>query len=144
MKLTLTTTAFLACLTTSVWAESLPNVEVYKSPSCGCCEKWVEHMRSNGFQVKTHDTNEVAQHKAQLGVPEAMASCHTAKVGGYVIEGHVPASDVKRLLAEKPQAKGLASPGMPASAPGMDVPGNTPYQVFLINKDGSTSRFAKH
>lgn len=129
----------------NAWAAPpLPTVQVYKSPSCGCCGKWVDHMKSAGFQVVTHDTEAVATHKARLGVPAAMGSCHTAEVGGYLIEGHVPAADVKKLLAEKPRAKGLASPGMPASAPGMDDPRGLPYEVYLVAKDGTTSVYGRH
>ena len=135
----------LSTLTTSVWAaNSLPEVNVYKSPSCGCCEKWVEHMRANGFSVITHDTENVAAHKARLGAPLAMGSCHTAEVNGYLIEGHVPAGDVKRLLAEKPHARGLLSPGMPASAPGMDDTRKIPYEIFLVSNEGGTTSYAKH
>jgi len=119
-------------------------VEVFKSPTCGCCGKWVEHMKANGFKVVTHEMNDVTPYKQRLGVPVGMGSCHTAEVGGYLVEGHVPADDVKRLLAEKPKAKGLVSPGMPQSAPGMDMPGKQPYEIFLVRQDGSTSSFARH
>lgn len=135
----------LSLITATAWAEApLPTVQVYKSPQCGCCEKWVDHMKSAGFKVIAHDTNTVAEHKTRLGVPLAMGSCHTAEVGGYFVEGHVPAGDVKKLLAEKPQAKGLGVPGMPASAPGMDDGSKTPYEVLLVGKDGSTTTFARH
>ena len=107
MKPQLRMTVFLSLFASSVWAApTLPTVQVYKSPQCGCCEKWVDHMKSAGFKVIAHDTNTVAEHKTRLGVPLAMGSCHTAEVGGYFVEGHVPAGDVKKLLAEKPQAKG--------------------------------------
>lgn len=145
MKLAIRTAALLALLAPAVWAaDALPTVEVYKSPTCGCCGKWVEHMKANGFQVVTHEVNDVTPHKQRLGVPVGMGSCHTAEVGGYLIEGHVPAADVKRLLKEKPKAKGLVSPGMPQSAPGMDMPGKQPYEIFLVRQDGSTTSFAKH
>ncbi len=135
----------LSLITATAWAEApLPTVQVYKSPQCGCCEKWVDHMKSAGFKVIAHDTNTVAEHKTRLGVPLAMGSCHTAEVGGYFVEGHVPAGDVKKLLAEKPQAKGLGVPGMPASSPGMDDGSKTPYEVLLVGKDGSTTTFARH
>ena len=135
----------LSLITATAWAEApLPTVQVYKSPQCGCCEKWVDHMKSAGFKVITHDTNTVAEYKTRLGVPLAMGSCHTAEVGGYFVEGHVPAGDVKKLLAEKPQAKGLGVPGMPASSPGMDDGSKTPYEVLLVGKDGSTTTFARH
>ncbi|MBK7564513.1 MAG: DUF411 domain-containing protein [Propionivibrio sp.] len=145
MKPQLRMTVFLSLFASSVWAApTLPTVQVYKSPQCGCCEKWVDHMKSAGFKVIAHDTNTVAEHKTRLGVPLAMGSCHTAEVGGYFVEGHVPAGDVKKLLAEKPQAKGLGVPGMPASSPGMDDGSKTPYEVLLVGKDGSTTTFARH
>ena len=135
----------LSLITATAWAEApLPTVQVYKSPQCGCCEKWVDHMKSAGYKVITHDTNTVAEYKTRLGVPLGMGSCHTAEVGGYFVEGHVPAGDVKKLLAEKPQAKGLGVPGMPASSPGMDDGSKTPYEVLLVGKDGSTTTFARH
>ena len=137
--------AFLSLLAPAVWAAApLPTVTVYKSPSCGCCGKWVEHMKASGFPMVTIDTENVAAHKARLGVPVAMGSCHTAEVGGYLVEGHVPAADVKRLLAEKPRATGLVSPGMPQSAPGMDIAGKVAYEILLVAKDGTTTTYARH
>lgn len=145
MKPTIRVAVLFALLTPAAWAAGvLPAVEVYKSPTCGCCGKWVEHMKANGFKVVTHEMNDVTPHKQRLGVPVGMGSCHTAEVGGYLVEGHVPAGDVKRLLAEKPKAKGLVSPGMPQSAPGMDMPGKQPYEILLVRQDGSTSSFARH
>ncbi|MBK7326090.1 MAG: DUF411 domain-containing protein [Propionivibrio sp.] len=145
MKPKIRMTVLLSLFAATAWAEAtLPTVQVYKSPQCGCCEKWVDHMKSAGFKVIAHDTNTVAEHKTRLGVPLAMGSCHTAEVGGYFVEGHVPAGDVKKLLAEKPQAKGLGVPGMPASSPGMDDGSKTPYEVLLVGKDGSTTTFARH
>ena len=123
---------------------SLPTVTVYKSPSCGCCAAWADHLRENGFPVETVETADVQAVKAEYGVPPALQSCHTAVVDGYVVEGHVPAADVKRLLAERPEAGGLAVPGMPVGSPGMEQ-GDTvePYDVLLID-DGQTSVFARH
>jgi hypothetical protein len=148
MKLPIRAAVFLSLLAPAVWAAApLPAVHVYKSPACGCCGKWVDHMKASGFDVTTHNTNNVAEHKARLGVPVAMGSCHTAEVGGYLVEGHVPASDVKRLLAEKPRAAGvigLAVPGMPASSPGMDSPLKTPYEVMLVRSGGTTAVYARH
>ena len=145
MKPAIRAAVLFALLTPAAWAAgALPTVEVYKSPTCGCCGKWVEHMKANGFKVVTHEMNDVTPHKQRLGVPVGMGSCHTAEVDGYLVEGHVPADDVKRLLAEKPKAKGLVSPGMPQSAPGMDMPGKQPYEIFLVRQDGSTSSFARH
>ncbi len=145
MKPAIRAAVLFVLLTPAAWAAgALPAVKVYKSPTCGCCGKWVEHMKANGFKVVTHEMNDVTPHKQRLGVPVGMGSCHTAEVGGYLVEGHVPADDVKRLLAEKPKAKGLVSPGMPQSAPGMDMPGKQPYEIFLVRQDGSTSSFARH
>ena len=145
MKSVIRAAILFALLTPVAWAVgALPTVKVYKSPTCGCCNKWVEHMKANGFKVVTHDMDDVTPHKKRLGVPVGMGSCHTAEVGGYLVEGHVPAADVKRLLAEKPKAKGLVSPGMPQSAPGMDMPGKQPYEILLVRQDGSTSTFARY
>lgn len=144
MKPAIRAAVLFALLAPAAWAAALPTVEVYKNPTCGCCGKWVEHMKANGFKVVTHEMNDVTPHKQRLGVPVGMGSCHTTEVGGYLVEGHVPADDVKRLLAEKPKAKGLVSPGMPQSAPGMDMPGKQPYEILLVRQDGSTSSFARH
>jgi hypothetical protein len=145
MKSAIRTAVLLALLSPAAWAaDVLPTVKVYKTPTCGCCSKWVDHMKASGFKVVTQDMNDITPHKLQLGVPVGMGSCHTAEVGGYLVEGHVPADDVKRLLAERPKAKGLVSPGMPQSAPGMDMPGKQPYEIFLVRQDGSTSSFARH
>jgi hypothetical protein len=114
-----------------------PAVEVYKSAYCGCCEEWVKHMRVNGFTVNAHDVANPTDHRARLGMPDQLGSCHTATVQGYVLEGHVPAKEVKRLLAERPKAKGLAVPAMPAGSPGMEGPRKDPYDVLLVKADGS-------
>lgn len=119
-------------------------VDVWKSPSCGCCGGWIEHMRDAGFAVTVRDTEDMAAVKAAKGVPEALGSCHTAVVDGYVVEGHVPAGDIRRLLAERPQAKGLAAPGMPQDAPGMDMNSGEPYQVTIFGDNGSRGIFARH
>ena len=120
-----------------VMGESLPTVAVTKDPSCGCCEKWVAHLREAGFTV-TVTEGPVNPVKARLGVPRDLASCHTAEVGGYVVEGHVPAGAIKRLLAETPKATGLAVPGMPAGSPGMEIEGMEPdtYAVVLFGPEG--------
>jgi len=130
----------------AVQAETLPEVEVWRSPSCGCCGAWIAHMREEGFTVKDHVTQEMHDVKVGLGVPAAYASCHTATVGGYLLEGHVPADDVKRLLAEKPDAgRGLLVPGMPVGSPGMEMPGRSdPYDVLLLKEDGRVSVFEHH
>ena len=130
--------------TASAVDPSLPTVTVYKSPTCGCCTSWVEHLRESGFAVETVDTDDVQSVKAEHGVPQGLQSCHTGVVDGYVVEGHVPAADVKRLLAERPEAAGLAVPGMPVGSPGMEQ-GDTvqPYDVLLVG-DGEPSVFARH
>lgn len=125
-------------------AQAAERVEVFKSPYCGCCEKWVEHMRKAGFDVVTKDVNDVPAARMAAGMPERFGSCHTAKVGGYVVEGHVPAADVQRLLKEKPKAVGLAAPGMPHGSPGMETNHPQPYDTLLVQADGSSKVFAKH
>ena len=124
----------------------LPTMLVNKSPSCGCCGSWIEHVEKAGFKVEINDTEDMNPIKERVGVPYGKGSCHTAEVGGYFIEGHVPAEDIKRLLAERPDAKGLTVPGMPAGSPGMELPdGRTqPYTVELVANDGTTSAYAKH
>lgn len=121
-----------------------PEVEVWKSPTCQCCSKWVDHLRQNGFSVRLHNESAMNPLKARLGVPQEMASCHTAVVGGYVIEGHVPAEDILRLLSEKPKALGLSVPGMPTGSPGMEQGDRRdPYETHLFDADGSAV-FAVH
>jgi hypothetical protein len=119
-------------------------IEVWKSPDCGCCAEWVRHLEANGFRVKVSDTGNNAM-RARLGMPAKLGSCHTAQVGGYAIEGHVPAADIQRLLAEKPRATGLAVPGMPIGSPGMEQGDRRePYDVLLVLPDGSTRVFQSH
>lgn len=126
-------------------ADPAPMVTVYKSASCGCCGKWVEHLKDNGFSVTVHDLQNLEPIKERYGVPPRLASCHTATVNGYVIEGHVPAADIRRLLAEKPKVKGLAVPGMPVGSPGMEQ-GNAkePYDVVSFDERGMTHPYARH
>ena len=146
MKPAIRTTVLLALFAPAVWAaEALPTVKVYKTPTCGCCSNWVDHMKASGFKVVTQDMNDVTPHKQRLGVPPAMGSCHTAEVAGYLIEGHVPAADVKRLLVERPKARGLAVPGMPIGSPGMEMDGRRDrYDTLLVRRDGTTEVFARH
>ena len=125
-------------------ASAADAVDVYKSPYCGCCEKWVEHLQQAGFAVRTHDVNDVPAARQRLGMPERLGSCHTAKVAGYVVEGHVPADDIQRLLKEKPKAIGLAVPSMPPGSPGMESPKPVPYNTLLVQSGGATTVFAKH
>jgi hypothetical protein len=123
----------------------LPRVVAYRSPTCGCCELWVEHMRAAGFEVDVKTVADMGAVKTEVGVPVGGGSCHTARVGPYFVEGHVPASDIKRMLAEKPDAKGLTVPGMVPGSPGMEQGGvSKPYDVLLVAKDGTTTVFAHH
>lgn len=130
-----------AALVPGLMAQTRPQLEVWKDPNCGCCKEWVDHLQANGFQVKVHDIGNAAARK-RLGIPDKLGSCHTASISGYAIEGHVPATDIHRLLKEKPKAVGLAVPGMPVGSPGMDAPiyrgRKDPYDVLLVLKDGST------
>jgi hypothetical protein len=121
-------------------------ITVYKSSSCGCCAKWLDHVRDNGFKPTVHDEEDMDAIKAQLGVPVAVRSCHTALVGSYLIEGHVPASDIKRLVAEQPRVAGLAVPGMPSGTPGMAEPGAkiAGFEVVAFQLDGTTKTFARY
>lgn len=118
-----------------------PVLQVWKDPNCGCCKDWVVHLQANGFAVQVFDSGNTAMRR-RLQMPERYGSCHTGLVAGYVIEGHVPAREIRRLLAEKPQAIGLAVPGMPVGSPGMDAPiygdRKDPHDVLLVLRDGST------
>jgi hypothetical protein len=125
-------------------AANAAQLTVMKSPYCGCCAKWIEHVQQHGFTVKVVDTEDMASVKKRLGVPDRLASCHTTMAGGYFIEGHVPAADIKRLLAQKPKATGIAVPGMPAGSPGMEAAGKEPYATVLVRADGTTGIFARH
>ncbi|WP_311220598.1 MULTISPECIES: DUF411 domain-containing protein [unclassified Acidovorax] len=122
-------------------------IEVWKDPGCGCCQDWVDHMQAHGFQATVHDSGNAAV-RTRLDLPQKLGSCHTALVGGYLVEGHVPAADVQRLLRDKPQALGLAVPGMPVGSPGMDgaIYGGRrdPFEVLLVARNGSTTVFSRH
>lgn len=124
----------------------LPEVVVYKSASCHCCKLWAQHLRNAGFSVTAQNVDNLNPVKQRVGVPPAMGSCHTAEIGGYFVEGHVPVEDIKRLLQERPKARGLTVPGMPAGSPGMEVPSGevNPYDVLIVGHDGSTSVFSHH
>ena len=124
---------------------SLPPVEVFKSPSCGCCGAWVAHLEREGFTVTVTEVADVSAARARLGMPDALASCHTATVGGYVLEGHVPAREIKKLLADKPAALGLAVPGMPLGSPGMEAgKRQAAYDVLLVSRAGKAMPFASY
>lgn len=115
-----------------------PTITVYKSPTCGCCTDWVTHLEKHGFKVSAHDVMDMGPIKDQAGVSPALESCHTAVVDGYVIEGHVPADVIVRLLKERPQVAGLAVPGMPMGSPGMEGPYKERYDVVTFTRDGQT------
>jgi hypothetical protein len=121
-------------------------ITVYKSRTCACCAKWVDHLRASGFAVTVRDEEEMDRIKDELGVPQPLRSCHTAVVGSYLIEGHVPADDIRRLLAERPKVAGLAAPGMPDQSPGMAEPGAKPrgYDVLAFQADGASRTFTRY
>ena len=124
-----------------------PMVEVWKDPSCGCCKDWITHMEQSGFELRVHDSGNTAA-RARFGMPVKFGSCHTARIGGYTIEGHVPAREIQRLLQEKPKAVGLAVPGMPVGSPGMDGPAygqrKDSYDVILVKADGSSTVYQSY
>jgi hypothetical protein len=145
--LTLITMPAAAALRTSpALAATGPRVVVHKSESCGCCKLWVEHLEKAGFSVQVINEDNLNPIKERVGVPYGKGSCHTAEVGGYFVEGHVPVKDIQRLLREKPAAKGLTVPGMPLGSPGMEVPSGQKdrFEVLLVARDGSTSTYATH
>lgn len=135
-----------AALGTSVLAaSSIPEVEVFKNPDCSCCGGWVEHLKSAGFAVKVTVTADTAPIRKRYGIPEALGSCHTGVMAGYALEGHVPAADVRRLLAQKPVAAGLAVPGMPVGSPGMEAGARKDaFDVLLVDKRGGATIFASY
>ncbi|MEJ7607543.1 MAG: DUF411 domain-containing protein [Bryobacteraceae bacterium] len=126
-------------------AAANPKVQVYKTATCGCCKKWVDHLRTNGFEVTVTDVPSTGEYRKKYGVPETLMSCHTAVVDGYAVEGHVPAADVERLLKTHPKGKGIAVPGMPLGSPGMEQgAGRQAYSVLLFQADGTSSEFQKY
>jgi hypothetical protein len=128
-----------------VFASSYPPVVAYRNPGCGCCEKWVAHLNEFGFQVTMLDDPDLDRRRAEAGVPSELAGCHTAFLGDYIVEGHVPAEDIIRLLAESPVVRGIAVPGMPIGSPGMESGDRVDaYDVLAFKADGSWSVFAKH
>lgn len=145
-RLTISTLGVAAAVVMIVAARPAPRIEVvvYKSASCGCCTKWVDYLRKQGYTVVTHDTDDVSAMKAEVGVTDAMSSCHTAIVDGYVIEGHVPAADIQRLLKERPRIVGLSVPGMVSGSPGME--GGTParYNVMAFDSKGKATVYASY
>ncbi|HSD41323.1 MAG TPA: DUF411 domain-containing protein [Burkholderiales bacterium] len=125
-------------------ATALPEMVVYKSPTCGCCTDWVKHLRANGFAVKTVEVNDLGPVRQRFGVPDRLASCHTAVIGGYAVEGHVPAAAVKRLLAEKPSVVGISVPGMPNGSPGMEGPKPEPFSAVVFDERGNARVFESY
>lgn len=152
--MTTTRRSFLALipaigLTLSIPARALQSrgmpIRVHKTPWCGCCDGWVAHLRRSGFQPTVVEHQDLTPIARRLGVPDALRSCHTAEVGGYFVEGHVPAADIRRLLAERPAARGIAVPGMPAGSPGMEQGGRRQaYQTMLVDRSGAARMFARH
>lgn len=144
--------AFLLALPAVSPAQGTPKastpatIDVHRHPTCGCCMKWVAHLRDAGFKVNVHEREDMQALKDSLGIPAHKRSCHTGQIGGYYIEGHVPAADIQRLLKQRPTAAGLAVPGMPLGSPGMEMPSGAtqPYTVDLVAKDGSATTYAKH
>jgi hypothetical protein len=136
--------SIVAAAAPTITSPTKPTITVYKDPNCGCCKNWIEHLIKHGYGVDAKDTPDMTQIKSSLGVPGDLRSCHTAVVAGYLIEGHVPAADIDRLLATQPKIKGLAVPGMPMGAPGMEGPTSQHYQVLAFDKTGKTSVFASY
>jgi len=145
----LLTSIVLCAAMAAAWpsmAQPLPVVDIYKSPDCGCCKTWAEHLQKNGFTVNLHDVNDVPGTRKKMGMPNRYGACHTAKVGEYLVEGHVPAADIKKLLKKHPKAIGLAVPSMPLGSPGMETKDgrSVPYDTLLVTQDGKAKVFAHH
>jgi hypothetical protein len=132
-----------ALLSSTSVDQSLPQVVVYKTATCGCCNGWVEHLRAAGFDVDARNVSDLMSVKLDAGVPGPMVTCHTALVDGYVVEGHVPVDQIKRMLAERPEIAGIGVPGMPVGSPGMEGPNPQPYEVLAFDHDGHTSAYAQ-
>lgn len=137
----------VTCVLAAPGADADANVQVWKDANCGCCKDWIAHLERQGFKVRVFDQGNTSA-RARLGMPQKLGSCHTAVVQDYVIEGHVPAGDIQRVLKERPKALGLAVPGMPIGSPGMDAPAyggrRDPHQVLLVQKDGTATVFSNH
>ncbi len=129
----------------AAWPAAAAAPVFYRSPGCGCCHVWTERMAAEGLPVSLQDTDELSAKSAAFGVPDQLQGCHVGEIEGYVISGHVPPADIKRLLNERPEARGLLVPGMPVGSPGMEMDGQTePYDVLLLKADGTTAVFASH
>jgi hypothetical protein len=134
-----------ACIVAALPVRAATSIHVYKDPNCGCCSGWVDHLKSAGFLVQVTAVGDTSEARKRLGMPDRFGGCHTASVEGYVVEGHVPAVDIRRLLAQRPSAIGLAVPGMPVGAPGMEAGSHKePFDVLLVSKAGTASVFASH
>ena len=133
-----------ATATPLLFAQGAPHIKVYKSEGCGCCEAWIDHLKSNGFSVEAKNVPSPADYREAGGIPKELGSCHTGLIQGYAIEGHVPAADIKRLLKDRPVAKGLAVPAMPLGSPGMEGNRRDPYDVFLVQANGTRSVYAHY
>ncbi|MBC7926435.1 MAG: DUF411 domain-containing protein [Bryobacteraceae bacterium] len=137
--------AVTVLLSTITAQAAAPVVQVFKTRTCGCCSKWVDHMKASGFDVKVTDVESTAEYRRKYGVPDKLLSCHTAVVNGYALEGHVPAADVQKLLKTGTKATGLAVPGMPIGSPGMEQgPSRQAYSVILFDRNGIVSEFHKY
>ena len=134
--------SIVASASSRIRGQQSPKVDVYKDPTCGCCTNWVTHMKMRGFDTTVMDVRDIAAVKTKYRVPNQLRSCHTALVGGYVIEGHVPATDVQRLLKQRPKVVGLAVPGMPIGSPGMEGQNGRPYDVLTFDAAGKTTVFS--
>ncbi len=121
-----------------------PSIQVFKTPTCGCCGIWVQHLKTNGFQVTVQDIADTTPVRKKARIPESMASCHTGMVEGYAVEGHVPAADIQRMLREKPKAIGLAVPGMPIGSPGMESDHSDAYSVMLVDMAGKATVYKRY
>ncbi len=126
------------------FGETLPVVDVYETATCPCCKDWDAHMRKNGFNVRVHIVDDPSKSREKFGMPHRYGSCHTARIGNYTIEGHVPADDIKQLLKEKPTAVGLSVPGMVQGSPGMEGPNSMPYSSMLVLPNGTATVYIKH
>ena len=137
-------TVIAFCIATMPLTAGGPQVSVFKTRTCGCCAKWIEHLRANGFDVKVQEVDSTAEYQTKYGVPQNLRSCHTAVVQGYTIEGHVPAQEIYRLLKERPNVKGLAVPGMPVGSPGMESSSSQTYSVMIFDAEGHASEYQKY
>ena len=137
-------TIAIALTVSAPLSSAAPKINIFKTRTCGCCAKWVEHLKANGFDVSVQEVSSTAEYRQKYGVPDKLQSCHTATVNGYSIEGHVPAADIQRLIKTKPKAAGLAVPGMPAGSPGMEGPRSDAYSVVLFDATGHATVYQNY